>query len=96
MDRKIHARMDRPIHCPAQRGSQTIAPVRSSTQERFRRDVLGVPPGPGEPATVPAGMVVVAPPAPDALKDLLAGYRRRSTSPTTSRRCSPCAPATGA
>ena len=37
--------------------------------------MLGVQPGPGEPATVPAGMVVVAPPAPDALKDLLAGYR---------------------
>jgi len=75
MDRKIHAGMDRAIHCPAQRGSQTIAWMRSSTQERFRRDVLGVPPGPGELPTVPAGMVVVAPPAPDALKDLLAGYR---------------------
>jgi uncharacterized RDD family membrane protein YckC len=46
--------------------------VRSSTQERFRRDVLGVQPGPGP---VPTGMVVVAPPAPDALTDLLAGYR---------------------
>ena len=48
--------------------------MRSSTQERFRRDVLGVPPGPDQ-LPVPAGMVVVAPPAPDALTDLLAGYR---------------------
>ena len=49
--------------------------VRSSTQERFRRDVLGVPPGPGELPAVAPGMVVVTPPAPDALTDLLRGYR---------------------
>ena len=48
--------------------------MRSSTQERFRRDVLGVQPGPDAPP-LQAGMVVVTPPAPDALTDLLAGYR---------------------
>jgi uncharacterized RDD family membrane protein YckC len=49
--------------------------VRSSTQERFRRDVLGEPPGP-EAGALPSSVVVVAPPpAPDALTDLLAGYR---------------------
>ena len=49
--------------------------IRSQTQERFRRDVLGVQPGPDALPTVPPGMVVVTPPAPDALTDLLAGYR---------------------
>ena len=49
--------------------------VRSSTQERFRRDVLGVQPGPDALPAVAPGMVVVTPPAPDALTDLLAGYR---------------------
>jgi uncharacterized RDD family membrane protein YckC len=49
--------------------------VRSSTQERFRRDVLGVQPGPGAPPQLQPGMVVVAPPAPDELTDLLQGYR---------------------
>jgi uncharacterized RDD family membrane protein YckC len=49
--------------------------VRSSTQERFRRDVLGMPAGPGAPPQLQPGMVVVAPPAPDALTDLLQGYR---------------------
>jgi uncharacterized RDD family membrane protein YckC len=48
--------------------------VRSSTQERFRRDVLGEQPGPGEPV-LPSPVVVAPPPAPDALTDLLAGYR---------------------
>ena len=36
--------------------------------------MLGVQPGPDQLA-VPTGMVVVTPPAPDALTDLLAGYR---------------------
>jgi uncharacterized RDD family membrane protein YckC len=67
--------MDRAIHCPARRGSRTIGLVRSSTQERFRRDVLGVQPGPGTASTLQPGMVVVVPPAPDALTDLLLGYR---------------------
>ena len=62
MDRTIHGGMDRAIHCSASRGSQTIGAVRSTVEGRFRRDVL-------------APVVVAPPPAPDALTDLLAGYR---------------------
>jgi uncharacterized RDD family membrane protein YckC len=48
----------------------------SSTTQRFRRDdVIAVPPGPEGLPVAPAGMVVVAPAPPDALTDLLTGYR---------------------
>lgn len=47
----------------------------SSTEERFRRDALPAPPARTESGSVPTGLVVVAPPAPVALTDLLAGYR---------------------
>ena len=66
--------IDRSI-APRGAARRQSALVRSSTQERFRRDVLGVPPGPDALPAVAPGMVVVTPPAPDALTDLLAGYR---------------------
>jgi hypothetical protein len=47
----------------------------SSTQERFRRDALPAPAAGTEPGSIPPGMVIVAPPAPVELTDLLAGYR---------------------
>ena len=74
MDRKIHAGMDRPIHCPACRGWKTIAPMASSTQERFRRETLPLSP----PARSESGsplMVYIPPPAPVALTDLLESFR---------------------
>ena len=66
--------IDRSI-APRSAARRQSALVRSSTQERFRRDVLGVQPGPDALPAVAPGMVVVTPPAPDALTDLLAGYR---------------------
>ena len=66
--------IDRSI-APRGAARRQSALVRSSTQERFRRDVLGVQPGPDALPAVAPGMVVVTPPAPDALTDLLAGYR---------------------
>lgn len=47
----------------------------SSTQQRFRSDTPPAPAARTEPGSLPAGMVVVAPPAPVELTDLLAGYR---------------------
>jgi hypothetical protein len=70
----MRAWIDRSI-APRSATRRQSASVRSSTQERFRRDVLGVQPGPDALPAVPPGMVVVTPPAPDELTDLLAGYR---------------------
>jgi uncharacterized RDD family membrane protein YckC len=74
MDLKVHAGMDRPIHCPARHGSKTIVSMASSTQERFRGESLPVAPPPTrtESGTL---MVYIPPPAPVALTDLLQGFR---------------------
>jgi uncharacterized RDD family membrane protein YckC len=74
MDRRIHAAMDRPIHCSGRRGWKTIAPMASSTQERFRRETLPLSP----PARSESGsplMVYIPPPAPVALTELLESFR---------------------
>src|SRR5215211_1419839 len=73
MDRRIHAGMDRAIHCPSPRGSGTISLMASSTEQRFSREALPAPP----PQRTDSGslLVVVPPPAPVALTDLIAGYR---------------------
>ena len=47
----------------------------STTRQRFRPDAPPAPVARPEPGSLPAGMVVVAPPAPVELTDLLAGYR---------------------
>ncbi len=65
--------MDRPIHCPARRGSKTIPAMASSTQERFRRETL--PLAPPERTDSGSLMVFIPPPAPVALTDLLESFR---------------------
>jgi uncharacterized RDD family membrane protein YckC len=75
MDPRIHAGLDREIHCPASGGPRTIGCMATSAGGRFRPGSLPAPPP--QPQRTDSGSFVlfVPPPAPVALTDLLKGYR---------------------
>src|SRR3954464_6933626 len=75
MDPRIHAGVDREIHCPGDDSAGTIGTMAAGTQGRFRTGSLPAPP-PGPQRTESGSFVLFTPPpAPVALTDLLKGYR---------------------
>src|SRR5215212_1540958 len=77
MDPRIHAGLDRRIHCPGRGGPRTIGSMATSTGGRFRPGSLPAPTPTPQPQRTDSGSFVLftPPPAPVALTDLLKGYR---------------------
>src|SRR3954447_17908284 len=75
MDPRIHAGLDREIHCPLPDDPRTIGTMAAGTQGRFNTGSLPAPPPQPQRTESGSFVLLTPPPAPVALTDLLAAYR---------------------